>query len=153
MTPIAPASGGCSAGALLFVLGFTALLVAEGALFGQLGRSIELHTLLIERILGAVTIVMGVVVPRRPRTSCNVMSSSTAYRAQASDRGACPRVHLRAGLDAPASPPTFSAIFGLVGVAGQGAGRGALLMAFYCLGLGIPFILVALSASAGYPVR
>ncbi|MBE7187692.1 cytochrome c biogenesis CcdA family protein [Jatrophihabitans endophyticus] len=128
-------------GALLFVLGFTALLVAEGALFGQLGRSIELHTLLIERILGAVTIVMGVVflgglsllqrdlkihrLPRMGLVGAPVLGFTFALAWT------------------PCLTPTFSAIFGL-SVSQQSAGRGALLMAFYCLGLGIPFVLVAL---------
>src|SRR3954451_2425883 len=48
-------------GALLFVLGFTAIFVAQGVLFGELGSSIRVHALAIERVLGIVTIVMGVV--------------------------------------------------------------------------------------------
>jgi len=48
-------------GALLFVLGFTAIFVAEGVLFGSFGAAIRDHALTIERVLGAVTIVMGVV--------------------------------------------------------------------------------------------
>ena len=48
-------------GAVLFVLGFTVIFVAEGVLFGSLGAAIRDHTVLIERILGVVTIVMGLV--------------------------------------------------------------------------------------------
>src|SRR5947208_2368135 len=47
-------------GAVLFVIGFTVIFVAEGLLFGSLGEAIRVHTMLIERILGVVTIVMGV---------------------------------------------------------------------------------------------
>ncbi len=48
-------------GAVLFVIGFTVIFVAEGLLFGSLGEAIRVHTVLIERILGVVTIVMGLV--------------------------------------------------------------------------------------------
>jgi cytochrome c-type biogenesis protein len=40
------------AGAALFVLGFTAVFVALGALFGSLGSAIADHLLLLERIFG-----------------------------------------------------------------------------------------------------
>ena len=44
---------------------------------------------------------------------------------------------------APCLTPTFSAVYGLAFQQGT-AGRGAFLMLFYCLGLGVPFVLVAL---------
>jgi len=49
------------AGAVLFVAGFTVIYVAEGALFGSLGDAIRNHTVSIERVLGAITIVLGLV--------------------------------------------------------------------------------------------
>ena len=129
------------AGAVLFVLGFTAFLTLQGALFGQLGASIRDHTLLIQRVLGVVTIVMGVVflggfgflqrefkIHRLPRTGLV----------------GAPLLGFAFGLAwTPCLTPTFSAVYGLSFSQGS-AGRGALLMFFYCLGLGIPFILVAL---------
>jgi len=45
------------AGALLFVLGFTVIFVAQGALFGQLGASIREHRLTIERIFGVLAAI------------------------------------------------------------------------------------------------
>jgi cytochrome c-type biogenesis protein len=44
---------------------------------------------------------------------------------------------------APCLTPTFSAVYGLAFSQGT-AGRGAFLMTCYCLGLGVPFLLVAL---------
>src|SRR6185503_12170321 len=48
-------------GALLFVLGVTAIFVVQGVAFGALGASVRNNPLPIERVLGAITIVMGVV--------------------------------------------------------------------------------------------
>ncbi|TAM89373.1 MAG: cytochrome c biogenesis protein CcdA, partial [Jatrophihabitans sp.] len=44
---------------------------------------------------------------------------------------------------APCLTPTFGAVYSMSFIQGT-AGRGAFLMACYCLGLGVPFVLVAL---------
>src|SRR5438309_12093647 len=44
------------AGALLFVLGFTAVYVTAGAVVGGLGAALRDHTVAIERVFGVVTI-------------------------------------------------------------------------------------------------
>ena len=48
-------------GSFLFVLGFTALFVAYGALFGSLGSNISANQKTISRVLGIFTIVMGLI--------------------------------------------------------------------------------------------
>ena len=48
-------------GSLLFVLGFTALFVTYGALFGSLGNQIAARADSITRILGVFTILMGLI--------------------------------------------------------------------------------------------
>ena len=50
-----------AAGAALFVLGFTVVFVSIGALFGRLGSLVTEHQLLLERIAGVITIVLGLV--------------------------------------------------------------------------------------------
>ncbi len=128
-------------GAFLFVLGFTAFLTLTGALFGQLGDSIREHLSTIERVLGVVTIVMGI-----------AFLGGIGFLQREIKIHRLPRVGLLGapllgftfGLAwTPCLTPTFSAVYGLSASEGT-AGRGALLMLFYCLGLGIPFILVAL---------
>ncbi|GDY55547.1 hypothetical protein SVIO_061700 [Streptomyces violaceusniger] len=47
------------AGASLFVLGFTAVFVSGGALFGNFGWTLQEHKETISKILGVITIVMG----------------------------------------------------------------------------------------------
>jgi cytochrome c-type biogenesis protein len=128
-------------GALLFVLGFTVIFVLEGVLFGSLGSAIRDHTLAIERVLGVVTIVMGVVflggigfLQREKRI----------HRLPTPGLLGAPLLGAAFGLAwAPCLTPTFGAVYSLAFQEGT-AGRGAFLMFCYCIGLGVPFVLVAL---------
>jgi cytochrome c-type biogenesis protein len=128
-------------GALLFVLGFTVVFVTTGALFGTLGSSITAHQRLLEIILGAVTIVMGLAflgwIPFLQR------EARIRQLPQVGLIGA-PLLGLVFGLAwTPCLTPTVGAVYSLAATE-QSAGRGAVLSAAYCLGLGIPFVLVAL---------
>jgi cytochrome c-type biogenesis protein len=128
-------------GALLFVLGFTAVFVCEGIVFGELGSAIRDHTVAIERVLGVVTILMGIVflggIPFMQRE----------FRVHSLPRAGlfgAPLLGVVFGLAwAPCLTPTLSAVNVLAYQQGS-AGRGAFLQACYCLGLGLPFVLVAL---------
>ena len=128
-------------GALLFVLGFTAIFTAEGVLFGTLGAAIRNNAVTIERVLGVVTILMGVVflggIPMLQR-------EFRIHRLPRAGLIGAPLLGAAFGLAwAPCLTPTFSAVYGLAFQQGTAA-RGAFLMLFYCLGLGVPFVLVAL---------
>ncbi len=129
------------AGAVLFVLGFTAIFVAEGVLFGSLGAAIRDHRLAIERVMGVVTIVMGFVflgwIPLLQR-------EFRIHRLPRAGLVGAPLLGAAFGLAwGPCLTPTFSAVYSMAFTSAT-AGRGAFLMTFYCLGLGIPFVLVAL---------
>jgi cytochrome c-type biogenesis protein len=128
-------------GALLFVLGFTAIFVAEGVLFGSLGAAIRDHSLAIERVLGIVTILMGVVF----LGGIGVLQREVRiHRLPRAGLAGAPLLGAAFGLAwAPCLTPTFSAVYSLAFQQAT-AGRGAFLMLCYCLGLGIPFVLVAL---------
>jgi cytochrome c-type biogenesis protein len=128
------------AGALLFVLGFTAIFVAQGIVFGELGTTITTHRVTIERVLGGVTILLGVVflgaVPALQR-------EWRVHRLPRPGLLGAPVLGVVFGLAwAPCLTPTLGAVNALALTQGT-AGRGAFLQVFYCLGLGIPFILVA----------
>ncbi|MEO7260872.1 MAG: cytochrome c biogenesis protein CcdA [Jatrophihabitantaceae bacterium] len=128
-------------GALLFVLGFTAVFVATGALFGTLGSSINVHRLLLERIFGVVTIGMGLVFLGRFRF---LQREAKLHRLPRAGLLGAPLLGLTFGLAwTPCLTPTFGAVYALAATEGT-AGRGALLSAVYCLGLGVPFLLVAM---------
>jgi cytochrome c-type biogenesis protein len=129
------------AGALLFVLGFTAVFVATGALFGTLGSSIAVHRVALERVFGVVTIGMGLVFMGRFGF---MQREFKVHRLPKAGLFGAPLLGLTFGLAwTPCLTPTFSAVYGLAATQGT-AGRGALLSVFYCLGLGVPFLLVAM---------
>ena len=130
-------------GALLFVLGFTAVFVSFGALFGGLGRLLLEWAPLLTRLMGVVTIIMGLAflgglhwLQRERRIT---------RRPPAGLLGA-PVLGVVFGLGwTPCLGPTLSAVNTLAYTEASAA-RGALLGLAYCLGLGIPFVLVALGA-------
>jgi len=130
-------------GAVLFVLGFTAVFVAFGAAFGGLGRLMLQHADLLNRVFGVVTIVVGLGflgwLPLLQRTS------RLSARPAAGLAGA-PLLGVVFGLGwTPCLGPTLSAVYSLA-FSEATAARGALLGVAYCLGLGVPFVLVALGA-------
>jgi cytochrome c-type biogenesis protein len=128
-------------GALLFVLGFTAIFVVQGVAFGALGASVRNNPQPIERVLGAITIVMGVVFLGGFGF---LQREFKIHRLPKAGLIGAPVLGATFGLAwAPCLTPTFTAVSSLAFQQGT-AGRGAFLTAFYCLGLGIPFVLVAL---------
>lgn len=129
------------AGAALFVLGFTAVFVAYGVLFGQLGALLFEHQRLLERILGGVVVLLGLaflgLLPGLQR-------DLRIHRLPATGLAGAPVLGVVFGLGwTPCVGPTLGAVQSLA-LSTAGAGRGAALSAAYCLGLGIPFLLVAL---------
>jgi len=127
-------------GALLFVLGFTTIFVATGALFGTLGSSIAVHHVALERAFGALTIGMGLVFLGR---FGRLQREVKVHRLPPAGLLGAPLLGLTFGLAwTPCLTPTFGAVYALAASQAT-AGRGALLSVFYCLGLGVPFLLVA----------
>jgi cytochrome c-type biogenesis protein len=127
-------------GALLFVLGFTAVFVAEGALVGGLGAALRNHTVAIERVLGAVTIVLGLVFLGRFAV---LQREFRIHKLPPVGLVGAPLLGAVFGLAwGPCLTPTLTAVTSLATQQGT-VGRGALLMFFYCIGLGVPFLLIA----------
>jgi cytochrome c-type biogenesis protein len=130
-------------GAVLFVLGFTAVFVAFGAAFGGLGRLLLEHADVLNRVFGVITIVVGLGflgwLPLLQRTK------RISGRPAAGLVGA-PLLGIVFGLGwTPCLGPTLSAVYSLA-FSEATATRGALLSVAYCIGLGVPFVLVALGA-------
>ncbi len=130
------------AGSVLFVLGFSAVFVSEGLLFGGLGALLADHRLVIERVLGVVTIVMGLafmgLLPGLDR-------EVRVHRLPQTGLAGAPLLGVVFGLGwTPCLGPTLAAVQGLAFTQAS-AGRGAILTTAYCLGLGVPFILTGLA--------
>jgi cytochrome c-type biogenesis protein len=130
------------AGATLFVAGFTAVYVALGWAAGAVGYALQEHSQTLARVLGALTVVLGLVylgvVPLLGG------ERRLDLRPTAGLAGA-PLLGAAFGLGWTAcTGPTLAAVEALAGIGGN-PGRGALLATAYCLGLGLPFLLVALA--------
>ncbi|MFF7198825.1 cytochrome c biogenesis CcdA family protein [Streptomyces sp. NPDC008079] len=130
-------------GSSLFVLGFSALFVSGGALFGNFGAELLVHRQILSKIFGGLTIVLGL-------AFMGIVGGLTQrefrfhYRPALGLAGA-PVLGLLFGLGwAPCVGPTLGAVNALA-FNDASAGRGALLMAFYCAGLGVPFIVAAIA--------
>jgi cytochrome c-type biogenesis protein len=135
-------------GAVLFVAGFAAVFTSYGAAFGALGSVLLTHQQTLIRILGVITILLGLMftgllwrIPLAGRTF------RLDYRPHAGLIGA-PLVGVMFGLAwTPCIGPTLGAVLTLA-TSSASAGRGAILTFAYSVGLGIPFLIAAFSVDA-----
>lgn len=132
--------------ALLFVAGFTVIFVlATATVFGAISF-LTLSATTLQRVGGVVTVVMGLafmgLIPALNRdTRLTPKKLSTWIGA--------PLLGAVFALGwTPCLGPTLAAIISVAaGTEGVTALRGVLLIVFYCLGLGVPFVLVALGSA------
>lgn len=128
-------------GVALFVLGFAVVFIAYGAAFGALGLWLVRWQEVVIRVLGVLVIVMGLVFIGQ--FSFLQRTIKPTWRPATGLIGA-PLLGIVFGLGwTPCIGPTLAAISAL-SVGSGSPWRGALLGLFYCIGLGIPFLLVAL---------
>ena len=128
-------------GSFLFVLGFSAVFVSLGALFGGVGENLKAHVDVLDRVLGVLVIVFGLafmgLIPGLQR-------EFRFHQLPAAGVAGAPVLGVLFGVGwTPCIGPTLGAVQTLA-LDGSSAARGALLTLAYCLGLGIPFIIVAL---------
>ncbi len=130
------------AGSILFVLGFASVFMLLGSLFGAAGAWLVDWQREISVVLGVVTIVLGLVFAGvLPWLQRDVR----VHAVPAVGLAAAPLLGFLFGLGwTPCVGPTLAAILNLSLIDGT-APRGALLSGVYALGLGLPFIVVALA--------
>ena len=128
-------------GVLLFILGFAAVFVVGGFVFGALGTWLTVYRELITRIAGIVVILLGLVFIGQFSFLQNIVKPS--WRATSGLAGA-PVLGIAFAIGwSPCTGPTLAAISTL-SLGGGNAWQGALLALCYALGLGIPFLVIAL---------
>jgi cytochrome c-type biogenesis protein len=130
------------AGALLFVAGFTVVFVSAGVFVGAFGVFLIDHRRLLQEILGSLTIVLGLAfmgaVPWFQR-------DLRVHRRPSFGLLGAPMLGVLFGLGwSPCVGPTLTAVLAL-SLDGGSAARGGILAVAYSLGLGLPFVLVALA--------
>jgi cytochrome c-type biogenesis protein len=130
-------------GVLLFVLGFTIVFVAESAVSGALGFWLVRWRELITQLMGIVVIVMGLVFIGQFTFLQRTIKPSWVPR---TGLVGAPLLGIVFALGwTPCLGPTLAAI-NLLSIQSGSAWQGTWLGIAYCLGLGIPFLLVALGA-------
>lgn len=136
------------AGIGLFVLGFSVVFVLIGAVFGQLGAWLMgPDAAWVTQVLGVVVILMGVVFLGGMSW---FQSEAKIHAKPPAGLWGAPVLGVTFGLGwAPCIGPTFSAVQLLAFSDGSNAAKGAFLTFIYCMGLGIPFLLIALGARRG----
>ena len=123
-------------GSLLFVFGFSILFISYGALFGQLGAEISSNEEMITRVLGLLTVVMGVIFlgafPLMPTVKPKISTQGGLIGA--------PLLGFLFGVGwTPCIGPALASVQALA-FQESSAVRGAVLSLGYCIGLGLPFI-------------
>jgi cytochrome c-type biogenesis protein len=130
------AKGRVFLGSILFVLGFSVLFISYGALFGGIGSRIATNDETITRVLGVITILLGLIFMGR-------FPMMRTFSPKISTNGGligAPLLGFLFGIGwTPCIGPALATVQTLA-FQESSAARGAILSFGYCIGLGAPFI-------------
>jgi cytochrome c-type biogenesis protein len=146
LEPMQAARSRVALGTTLFIAGFTAVFVSYGAFFGGIGAALLEHQAPLTRLMGLIVIVMGLgfigLIPTMQR-------DARLHRRPAPGLWGAPLLGALFAIGwTPCIGPTLAAVQSLA-ITEASAGRGALLALGYCLGLGLPFLVVGLGMERG----
>ncbi|MGW2208579.1 cytochrome c biogenesis CcdA family protein [Streptomyces sp. NPDC001781] len=135
--------GRMTAGASLFVLGFTVVFVSGGALFGYFGQTLQGYKGVLTHVLGVLMILLGIffmgLMPWLTQREFRF------HKRPATGLIGAPVLGALFGIGwTPCIGPTLASVVALSSQQAS-AGRGAILTVAYCLGLGVPFVLTAIA--------
>jgi len=134
--------------AILFCLSFTVMFVALGMTATGLGSTLQDHRLVLQKIAGVVLMVLGLLfIATLFVNRLNREWRPEALLARASTGGPIVAGLAFAVAWLPCTGPTLGAILTAAGTEGD-VGQGGVLLAFYALGLAVPFILSAVAYSS-----
>lgn len=128
----------------LFILGFTVIFVLTGVIFGAAGFWLNQYRDLVTRVAGIIVILLGLVFVGQ--FGAMQRTIKTSWRPRMGLAGAPLLGAVFAVGWTPCTGPTLTAINSLSLTSGS-AWQGGLLALFYSLGLGIPFLGIALGFS------
>ncbi|KJF16362.1 MULTISPECIES: cytochrome c biogenesis protein CcdA [Acidithrix] len=132
---------------LYFILGFGTVFVLLGMTATALGRSIFHSHILIGRITGLLVLVMGVFIVIGGLGRFNIFASERRFHPNIARLGrfgpAIAGVAFGFGWT-PCIGPILSSILG-VAASQKSVTQGAILLVFYSLGLGVPFMITGLA--------
>lgn len=138
---------------LSFVLGFSIIFIGLGASVGLIGTTITAHSILLRQIGGGVIIAFGIFLIAAYKLPW--LNYEKRVRSSVGSNPSYLRSILIGAVFAlgwtPCIGPILGAILALAWTS-QTVGQGALLLAVYSLGLGIPFIIIGLAWGAIMPL-
>jgi cytochrome c-type biogenesis protein len=132
-------------GAIAFIIGFAIVFVSLGALFGGFGSLLRDDQRTLSIVFGSITILLGMFFAGWWPSRWLNRDQRIHHLPRASILGAGALGFLFALGWTPCIGPTLGAILALAANSGATALRGSILAFFYCLGLGIPFVVAALA--------
>lgn len=128
-------------GSIIFVAGFSVVFISYGALFGGIGQVLLEYQRPIQMVMGVLVVILGLgflgLIPAFQR-DIRIHRIPTGTLVGAFLLGAIFAIGWT-----PCIGPTLAAVQ-VMALSEASAARGALLSAAYCLGLGLPFIFLAL---------
>jgi cytochrome c-type biogenesis protein len=138
--PTAAARGRILLGVGGFVAGVTAVFAVTALLAASLGRALQTHADVVQIVVGAAVIVLGLAFIGVP----GLQREWRIRRLPAAGLAGAPLLGVAFALSwVPCTGPTLGAVMGLTMVDGSAARATALVIA-YCLGVGLPFLAFGL---------
>ncbi len=130
----------------VFVVGFALMFTLWGAGAGLVGSTLVTHMSVLRRVIGALLVLFGVVMLASLRIPW--LNYEKRLRVETGRRAGLIRSFAIGAVFPIAWTPCASWVLGsilLLAGASESAGRGALLLAVYSLGLGLPFLAAGIA--------